>query len=882
MSGRDAEQFDDLEARATGTAPRPTPTSRPLPTTAPGSAPAIAGDFAPGTVIASRYRIAALIGEGGMGRVFRADDLLLGIQVALKFLPESLKTDPDRLGRFYGEVRIAREISHPNVCRVHDLGEVDGTPFLSMEYVDGDSLASLLRRAGRMSGERAVEVARQICAGLAAAHAKGVLHRDLKPDNVIIDGRGKVRLADFGLAGFSGGIDRADVRSGTPAYMSPEQIEGREVTTASDIYALGLVLYEIFTGKRAFEGKTAAEFTKAHREETPGRPTTHVTDLNPAIEEIVLQCLEKNPADRPASALAVAASLPGGDALAQALAAGEVPSAALLATARGHDQIPPKRAYAVVALLAVAYFLVPRLAHEDSFLYGVPMDKPPAVLEFDARTHVRNLGYTEGADSAVGYDIDDDYVARSIEELTGERDRVRAGWPVVLRFWFRESPRGLEPFSPTGRVSLGNPPMVTAGMTRAIVDTRGRLVSFDAMPPSTDEPGAVTKAPPWDALFSAAGLDRSRFTEDAPTWIPPVHSDTRIAWKGSSIEDPGLAVRIEAASYRGKLVYFRTLYPWTKPERTGVFNIPTAQRVANGIYFTLFVALLSTAGYFAYRNFMAGQGDHRGGLRLAVATMGFDLGAWILGAHALSDPIAQVVVVLRAIGSALLVGAITFTFYLALEPDVRRRSPDLIMGWTRLIWGRWRDPRVGRDMLIGIAAAASVALLVRIVVPIAEAMGAPSGSVSFFNIDYVRGVPEALARILATYEQAPALSMGVTVVFLLFERLFKSRMRAAAALLVVLAVPNSLQQGTSLPVAVVLALTIMSFPVVAILKGGMLAFASFITTAILLVDVPLTSDLSHWSAPPTLLAGALFAALAYVALTSVGAIGGKPLPSRPL
>ena len=150
---------------------------------------------------------------------------------------------------------MARQVSHPNVCRVYDIGEVEGHTFLSMEYVDGEDLASLLRRIGRFPQDRGLEIARQICAGLAAAHERGVVHRDLKPANVMLDGAGKVRITDFGLAGVSG----ESIRAGTPAYMAPEQLAGGEVTARSDIYALGLVLYEIFTGQRALEGRNLAE-----------------------------------------------------------------------------------------------------------------------------------------------------------------------------------------------------------------------------------------------------------------------------------------------------------------------------------------------------------------------------------------------------------------------------------------------------------------------------------------------------------------------------------------------------------------------------------------------------------------------------------------------
>jgi serine/threonine protein kinase len=266
------------------------------------------GRFAPGILIAERYRIISLLGRGGMGEVFRADDLTLGQPVALKFLPQSM-TDEFTLERFRNEVRIARRISHPNVCRVYDIGEIDNQVFLSMEYVDGEDLSSLLRRIGRLPRDKALEIARKICAGLAAAHDKGVLHRDLKPSNIMLNGRGEVLIMDFGLAGLAHEIE--DVRSGTPAYMAPEQLVGKEVTVRSDIYALGLVLYELFTGKPAFEGKTHDEIMRVRRESSPHRFSTLVRDLDPAMKLVILRCLEEEPENRPSSALIISAALPG-------------------------------------------------------------------------------------------------------------------------------------------------------------------------------------------------------------------------------------------------------------------------------------------------------------------------------------------------------------------------------------------------------------------------------------------------------------------------------------------------------------------------------------------------------------------------------------------
>src|ERR1700680_1294311 len=188
--------------------------------------------FTPGTILEERYRIVAMAGRGGMGEVYRAEDLKLSQTVALKFLPASIAQDGGALARLHREVRTARQGSHPDVCRGLAIGDAAGLPFLTMEYVDGEDLASLLRRIGRLPSDKAVEVARQICAGLAAAHEHGVIHRDLQPANVMIDGRGKVRITDFGLAGVAGRFEAEGAGAGTPAYMAPELLAGKGASGA--------------------------------------------------------------------------------------------------------------------------------------------------------------------------------------------------------------------------------------------------------------------------------------------------------------------------------------------------------------------------------------------------------------------------------------------------------------------------------------------------------------------------------------------------------------------------------------------------------------------------------------------------------------------------
>ncbi len=331
--------------------------------------------FEPGAIIAGRYRLVALLGKGGMGEVYRADDLTLDQPVALKFLPEGVANSPDRLAQFHGELRTARQVSHKNVCRLYDLGEADGRPFITMEYVDGEDLASLLRRIGRVPEDKAVELARQLCAGLAASHDKGVLHRDLKPANVMIDGDGNVRLTDFGLAAAEGQADA--VRAGTPQYMAPEQLAGQPASVRSDVYALGLVLFEIFTGRRAYDAKSLQDLRALQESGTLTTPSSVVRDLDPAIERAILRCLERDPQRRPGSALAVAAALPGGDPVAAALAAGETPSPEMLVAAGEAERVAPRRARygaGVVFLAALAAFVV--LSSGAAMTSLVPLDKP--------------------------------------------------------------------------------------------------------------------------------------------------------------------------------------------------------------------------------------------------------------------------------------------------------------------------------------------------------------------------------------------------------------------------------------------------------------------------------------------------------------------------
>jgi tetratricopeptide (TPR) repeat protein len=256
--------------------------------------------IAPGDIFARRYRMISRIGRGGMGDVWRAEDLVLQTPVALKLIDARSEQARERI---LNEVRLARQITHPAVCRVFDVGEGDnGLAFYSMELVHGEDLAALLRRVGRLPSPKVIDIARQLCAGLAAAHDQGVLHRDLKPANILIDDQGVVRISDFGIA-----IPRDSAGqhklTGTPGYMAPEQMtEGTKLSERTDVYALGLVLYELLVGKHPYPpGRTTP----------PPPPSTMLAAVDPQLERLIMQAISADPMDRPASALEMAAQLPG-------------------------------------------------------------------------------------------------------------------------------------------------------------------------------------------------------------------------------------------------------------------------------------------------------------------------------------------------------------------------------------------------------------------------------------------------------------------------------------------------------------------------------------------------------------------------------------------
>jgi tetratricopeptide (TPR) repeat protein/predicted Ser/Thr protein kinase len=305
------------------------------------------GRLSPGTIFGVRYRIEGLLGQGGMGSVYKAYDNELDRLVALKLVRTGLADDLQTMQRFKQELLLASKISHKNILRIHDMGDWNGVKFITMAFVDGPDLASLMRRQGPLAFDRALNFTRQLCAALEAAHHEGVVHRDLKPQNILIDQSDNVYVTDFGLAKSLDAAATTMTRTGqilgTPRYMSPEQVEAGEVTQASDIYSLGLIVYEMFTGKRPFRGDTAMQLMYQRVTEPPQDPRSVHPGIPDYLAEIILKCLVKDPARRYQSAREILDDLDG----------------------RERKPAPPERrnrwglAAAAVVLLAALLFAIP-------------------------------------------------------------------------------------------------------------------------------------------------------------------------------------------------------------------------------------------------------------------------------------------------------------------------------------------------------------------------------------------------------------------------------------------------------------------------------------------------------------------------------------------
>jgi hypothetical protein len=729
--------------------------------------------FTPGTLIADRFRIIAPLGRGGMGEVYRAEDVKLGQQVALKFLSRDLEHDRDRLHRLYGEVRLGRQVSHPNVCRLYDIVEYEGSHFISMEYIDGEDLGSLLRRIGKLPEQKALELTHEICAGLAAAHGVGIVHRDLKPANIMIDGRGRARVTDFGLAAAEEDIAHSGEMAGTPAYMAPEQLRGGQVTAKTDLYALGLILYEMFTGKRYSEAK-ASNASSATRDRSATRSTLSdlTKNLDPAIQRVIVRCLEEEPDARPPSIHAVIAALPGGDPLQAAIDAGETPSPEMVAAAGATGELPAK--YGIpLFVLAIVLVLVALGLHQRSRLSSiVETVLEPAVLEQRGRDLAKALGYPPPRQTTRLFGANTEF-ARNPATLGSQSAIERAATlqPSPLRFHYRENPREVLPLNDMrlpGRPE--DPPFNVPSMIRMHLDSAGRVVTFAAIPPQRIDEGERAGEPDFTPLLEASGIDLATLKETTPRWSAPVDTDFKRSWTGTFPGQPDLTMQIEGASRFGKPVFFYVAAPWATPAAPQGRDLPPLLKWSGYLGAGLMAVVLAGGGVIARRNWLRGRADRVGATKVVAAVLIAGAVARLLRSAHSSNPATEIDIILTAVAGALFNAVIAWVFYLAIEPYLRRRWPSTLIGWSRLLGGRASDAMVGRDLLCGviggaIAAGATGFVLLRMDEPI---------NASSFVLTEIRQMFGLLANI-----EGPALvALGIGVFLLLGHLVLRVRLLA--------------------------------------------------------------------------------------------------------
>lgn len=838
----------------------------------------VSGGFTPGTVLAERYRIIGLLGRGGMGEVYRADDLKLGQPVALKFLPQRFASEKGRLERFYSEVRIARQVSHPNVCRVYDVGEIDGQHYLSMEYVDGEDLASLLKRIGRLPPDKALEIARELCAGLAAAHERGVLHRDLKPSNVMLDGRGRARITDFGLAIAASDVVDGEV-SGTPAYMAPEQLAGKPASVRSDLYALGLVLYELSTGRKAFDGATFEELRRKHAEDAPAAPSSITLGFDPAVERVILRCLEKDPLARPASVSQVAAALPGGDPLAAALAAGETPSPEMVAAAGEEGALAPAKAWAMLGAAVVILGAVVGLARFSMDQGLAPFPKSPEFLTERSRELIRGFGYTsEPADEASWWDRKYDYLSyRAAHEPSTKwwRSLPRIE-PHPWWFWHRQSPRFLVPENPFGDPAIRptDPPLEVSGMVNVALDARGNLMRLRAVPSQVEAPEAPATppvAPDWKPLFAAAGLEFARFSPSAPRWLPPEPFDARADWDGAYASSPNVPIHVTAASWRGRPVSFEVVGPWNIPERMQERSQAAGLVISNYAFLAFILSSWIAAFLMARRNLRLGRGDRRGAIRIATFVFSGVVLTWVFSGHHVPTQ-DEGWTLINVVAIAVFLGAFVWLAYIAIEPIVRRKWPELLFSWSRLLSGRFRDPLVGRDVLAGILIGEAMMLMLEIAYAIPN----------WVDLTGMTPMPPARTTMLSAAGAAsqlfwasyitPLNGLGFLTLLVLSQVVLRRRWLAIGLTGILLVVTGL--SGENYAVELPAAIAIAALLLLAAVRFGVLAFTVTMFVGFLSRG-PFTLDLSRWYAARGLVFVGLVLALAVWSFRA--SLGGRPV-----
>jgi serine/threonine protein kinase len=684
--------------------------------------PFIRSETIPGTVLARRFRIASFVGRGGMGEVYRAEDLKLNQTVALKMLPLELTKDPAWLSRFLLEVRTARTVTHPNVCRVHDIFDATTKSgiefqFLTMEYVDGEDLSSLMRRSGRLPAPKALEIAGQITTGLAAVHNHGIIHRDIKPANVLIDARGQAKLVDFGLAVITGAHGAAEL-AGTPGYIAPEILRGESYSVRSDLYSLGVLLVELFTGN-VVSDPSKIEPTILHK---------YSAEFPDVSSRVIVRCLATDPSERPSTTAEILKVLPVDNPLEAALARGEIPSPELVAAAGSSEPLSRPKALALFLAIIICLIGTWLAAPFGSFLGVATPLLSPAQMEKESRLDLNVFGYSSQNIPHVSILTNNEQLLDYLSyKPVAQKLAISTIGQGSLVLTYRQSPtqsllpksivNGIAGSEESSFASSMDPVPLLPDMALVQMDSNGHILQFLANPhrgPATAAQASESaqSGPDWSQVVKATGLDHASLQEIASgthteTAAPPFAFTEYRRWRGNYPGHPENPVTLEAAAWGKRVNWIDVRTPWNQV--TTATGMPAIEKA--GIS-AIILASLVLAVLVARRNLQLGRGDLRSAFRLAAFSTSLTflgiLASWHSDDGTATDRIQWT---LLQSASALSVGAGIWLAYIAIEPFARRHIPRLLVTSSQLLQGRWRSPLIGREMLFGFMLAAVSTLL---------------------------------------------------------------------------------------------------------------------------------------------------------------------------
>jgi Protein kinase domain len=798
-----------------------------------------------GTMIAGRYRLVAPIGRGGMGVVFRAEDTELSQTIALKFLSPALQQRPDAVEFLRREVRIARQITHPNVVRIFDLDAADGEMFISMEFVAGEDLASLVRRVGPLPAAKVMQIARQLAAGLAAAHDAGILHRDLKPGNVMIDGAGNVRILDFGIA--TPVDDERALRrpSGTPGFLAPELLKGHKPTQRSDLYAWGVVVYYAATGKLPDVAKPT--------DQTADNPLDSAR-LDSELAACIWSCLETDPARRPQSTHDLVAALSTVDPLREALEAGRVPSPEQVTSATSWQPSNGRLDLLMMAGLVLLALIV-LLADRTLFLSRCGLVKSPVVLQEIAAQALVSLGHPvpEGP-VLTGVILDTNCLqyVRDDRELNDPWPKVSAGEIPAVSFWYRQGDRRLPAPALLGESDSVRLTQALPGTTTVRLDGRGKLLSLRAPLASPNEQAAPSTVS-WKKLFELAGLAWSEFQETTAYRLPTVFADEAHAWEGPFPANPTQHVKVTAAALGGRVVFFEVDPPWQSLRSRNATVEPTRQsELFIALRTTLWLVATCVAAVLAWRHVRQGHADWRGAWRVTACVLVLVALAWLSGSRHTFVAAAELSAALLWLNVIVSCGAVAGMAYLAVEPSARRWWPWSIITMRRVLSGRLMDHGVWTDALLGMVVGLGSLVMRQLDTLTNQLLGVRVSGLNEFdpsqNLLDNFGLRYRIAVFITALLLAVLESLLLLTIVVALKKLTRSTLVAAVVLVLLFASLSIFGRGIVSPIDWLARTLLWSIAAWLLLRYGLLATIAALTTFYAVNNAPISLDWSRWYA----------------------------------